>query len=91
MPRSINPQQTVAGRDDSGRVVYLCTRSSAEAKRLYNRIKVGYRSIDGHIVEQRGEVSEALAQSIIQACKLQQEFINAKQIFSRKRGWLKRR
>lgn len=91
MPKSINPQQTVAGRVDNGQVVYLCTRSSTEAKRLYNRIKVGYRSIDGHIVEQRGEVSEALAQSIIQACKLQQEFKRAKASFASKRDWLKRR
>lgn len=91
MPKSINPQQTVAGRVDSGQVVYLCTRSSMEAKRLYDRIKVGYRSVDGHIVEQRGEVSESLAQSIIQACKLQEEFKRAKRSLSRKRDWLKRR
>lgn len=90
MSRPLNPQQTVAGRLVSGKVVYVSTRSRVLALRVYGDLAVGYRAVDGRIVQQRGEISESLSAAIGAACKVQENRRNAGLNCAKKSNWLKR-
>lgn len=91
MSRPLNPQQTVAGRLASGKVVYVSTRSRVLALRVYSNLAVGYRAVDGRVVQQRGEISEALSEQIRQAFQLQENLRDAKASQAKKANWLKGR